>query len=83
MKVFISEIDLGKTITYKEENGKKQYLYTSGGFEFESLKDYKDVLCNLLGSAIAYEVFMSGKLTEKEINAAIEKVRHNKYEFEL
>jgi hypothetical protein len=46
-------------------------------------KEYKELLCNLLSSAIAYEVFTSGELTEKQINTAIDKVRHNKYDFKL
>ena len=79
MNIFIDEIDLHQTITYKEIDGEKQDLHTKGGFEIKSLEDYRTYLCNLLDSAIAYEVFVSGKLTHKEIETAIEKVKRNGY----
>lgn len=60
-----------------------EYQYKKVAELSKDRKEYKEMLCNLLESAIAYEVFMSGKLTEKEINTAIEKVRHNKYDFKL
>lgn len=43
MKVYLDDNDIGKTITYKEENGKIQYLYVHDreGFVFKSLADYK------------------------------------------
>lgn len=42
MKVYIDENDIGKTVTYKEENGKRQYLYIhdNEGFIFKDLSDY-------------------------------------------
>lgn len=42
MKVYIDANDIGKTVTYKEENGKRQYLYIhdNEGFIFKELSDY-------------------------------------------
>lgn len=42
MKVYVDEKDNGTTVTYKEENGKRQYLYVHDkeGFIFKSLADY-------------------------------------------
>ena len=42
MKVYLDANDIGKTITYKEENGVRQYLYVHDkeGFIFKDLSDY-------------------------------------------
>ena len=42
MKVYVDIADSGKTITYKEECGKRQYLYVhdNEGFIFKELADY-------------------------------------------
>ena len=42
MKLYIDTKDIGKTVSYKEENGKKQYLYAHDkeGFEFKDIADY-------------------------------------------
>lgn len=42
MKVYVDANDIGKTVTYKEDNGKKQYLYAHDkeGFIFKDLTDY-------------------------------------------
>lgn len=42
MKVYIDTNDIGKTVTYKEENGKRQHLYVhdNEGFIFKELADY-------------------------------------------
>jgi hypothetical protein len=42
MKVYIDEKDIGTTITYKEENGKKEYIYCHDreGFVFKDISDY-------------------------------------------
>lgn len=42
MKVYVDVADSGKTITYKEEYGKRQYLYVhdNEGFIFKDLADY-------------------------------------------
>lgn len=42
MKVYVDTNDIGKTITYKEENGKRQYLYVhdNEGFIFKDLSDH-------------------------------------------
>ena len=42
MKVYVDANDIGKTVTYKEENGKRQYLYVHDkeGFIFKDLSDY-------------------------------------------
>ena len=42
MKVYIDEKDIGLTVTYKEEFGKKQYLYVhdKDGFVFKSLEEH-------------------------------------------
>lgn len=59
MKVYVDANDMGTTVTYKEENGKKEYIYCHDreGFVFKDLADYtkqvrKEVLgdlCNMLG----------------------------------
>lgn len=43
MKVYVDANDIGKTVTFKEENGKRQYLYVHDkeGFIIKSLEDYK------------------------------------------
>lgn len=42
MKVYIDKKDIGLTVTYKEEFGKKQYLYVhdKDGFVFKSLEEH-------------------------------------------
>lgn len=42
MKVYVDEKDSGTTVTFKEENGKRQYLYVHDkeGFIFKSLTDH-------------------------------------------
>lgn len=42
MKVYVDANDIGKTVTYKEEYGKRQYLYVhdNEGFIFKDLSDY-------------------------------------------
>jgi hypothetical protein len=42
MRVYVDIADSGKTITYKEEYGKRQYLYVhdNEGFIFKDLADY-------------------------------------------
>ena len=42
MKVYIDENDIGKTVTYKDENGKRQYLYIhdNEGFIFKELSEH-------------------------------------------
>lgn len=42
MKVYVDEKDSGTTITFKEENGKRQYLYVHDkeGFIFKSIQDH-------------------------------------------
>ena len=52
MKVYVDANDIGKTITYKKENGVRQYLYVHDkeGFIFKSLSDYtKQVRKEVLG----------------------------------
>lgn len=41
MKIYIDEAEIGSTISYTEENGKKQNLYVHDkeGFVFKSLKE--------------------------------------------
>lgn len=86
MKIYIDDKDIGTTITYKQskENG-IQYLYVHDkeGFIIGDLLKFKrefvSQLCDEISSAIAYEVFVSEKLTHVEIEKAIEKVRNNLY----
>ena len=42
MKVYIDTNDIGKTVSYKEENGKKQYLYAhdNEGFVVKDLAEH-------------------------------------------
>jgi Holliday junction resolvase len=42
MKIYIDENDIAKTVTYKEENGKRQYLYIhdNEGFIFKELSEH-------------------------------------------
>lgn len=42
MKVYVDSNDIGTTVTYKEENGKKEYIYCHDreGFVFKDLSDY-------------------------------------------
>ena len=44
MKIYLDQNDIGKTITYREENGKKQYLYAhdKDGFVFKSLEEVQN-----------------------------------------
>ena len=44
MKIYLNSEDLGKTITYKEENGKKNYLYCKEGFEICENAQYTEQL---------------------------------------
>ena len=88
MKLYLDDSDMAKTVTFEEENGVIQRLYVhddKDGFVFKSLAEHDEnlikELCKKISSAIAYEVFVSGKLTQKQINTAIDKVRHNKYDF--
>ena len=55
MKVYVDANDIGKTVTYKEENGVRQYLYVHDkeGFIFKDLADHtkqvrKEVLSELM-----------------------------------
>lgn len=85
MKIYIDNNEIAKTVTFEFENDKKQKLYVHDdeGFVFKSLEEHdeqtrKDV-CDEISSAIAYEVFVSEKLTHKEVERAIEKVKKNVY----
>lgn len=52
MKVYLNESDIGKTITYKEENGKKQHLYVHDkeGFIIQPITEHdKQVRKNVIG----------------------------------
>ncbi len=52
MKLYIDTKDIGKTVSYKEENSKKQYLYAHDkeGFELKDISDYtKQVRKEVLG----------------------------------
>lgn len=85
MKLYIDDNDIAKTVTFEEENGKRQKLYVHDkeGFVFKSLSEHDEFLikdiCDEISSAIAYEVFVSEKLTQREIEKAIEKVKFNSY----
>lgn len=86
MKLYLDDNDIAKTVTFEEENGVRQRLYVHGdkdGFIFKSLAEHDETLikelCKEISSAIAYEVFVSGKLTHKEVETAIEKVEKNRY----
>ena len=48
MKIYIDPKDIGVTISYKWENGKKQYLYAHDkqGFEISTLEDKTKMVCN-------------------------------------
>lgn len=85
MKIYLDNNEIAKTVTFEYENDKKQKLYVHDdeGFVFKSLEEHdeqtrKDV-CDEISSAIAYEVFVSERLTPKEIERAIEKVKKNIY----
>lgn len=87
MKLYLEDNDIAKTVTFEEENGVRQRLYVHGdkeGFVFKSLAEHDEqvrkAVCDEIASAIAYEVFVSEKLTHKEIERAIEKVKKNMYE---
>lgn len=43
MNIYIKPEEIGTTITYKEDNGRKQYLYVHDreGFVFKSTEDLK------------------------------------------
>ena len=63
MKVYVDENDGGKTITFKEENGKRQYLYVHDkeGFIFKSLADHdkqvrKEVVQEIINKIVYYAV---------------------------
>lgn len=52
-------------------------------FTPKELSEYRDkymnTICNEIESAIAYETFVSGQLTYKEVEIAIKKVKENIY----
>lgn len=84
MKLYIEDKDIGKTVTFADE--KRQGLYVHGdkdGFIFKSLAEHDELLvksiCDEISSAIAYETFVSGELTHKEVEKAIAKVKKNSY----
>jgi hypothetical protein len=84
MKIYIEDKDIVKTVTFTDK--KRQGLYVhddKDGFIFKSLAEHDELLvksiCDEISSAIAYEVFLSGKLTHKEVETAIEKVKKNSY----
>lgn len=85
MNVYLDENDIFKTLTYETENGKKKKLisHDRDGFVIKSLQDYNKLLisaiCDEIGCAIAYEVFVSEKLSHKEVELAIQKVKDNFY----
>ena len=85
MKLYIEDKDIGKTVTFADEKRQGLYVYDDkDGFIFKSLAEHdeqtrKDI-CDEISSAIAYEVFLSGELTHKEVGRAIEKVKKNIYE---
>jgi hypothetical protein len=70
MKVYVNANDMGKTVTYKEENGKRQHLYVhdNEGFIFKSLEDYtkqvrKEVIDEIkkIGSISEYHEYENGE----------------------
>lgn len=58
MKVYVDANDIGKTITYKEENGVRQHLYVHDkeGFIFKDLSDYtkqvRKEVCEEIGNKL-------------------------------
>ena len=44
MKIYLDKNDLGKTITFREEYGKRQYLYVHDkeGFVFKNLEKFQN-----------------------------------------
>ena len=85
MKIYLDNSEIAKTVTFENEDGKRQKLYVhdNEGFVFKSLEEHDELLvksiCDEISSAVAYEVFVSGKLTHKEVEKAIAKVKKNSY----
>lgn len=54
MKIYINENDIGKTVSFKDENGKKEYLYVHDkeGFIFKDLaehdKELVKTICDMI-----------------------------------
>ena len=55
MRIYISEEDICKTVSYEEENGAKQNLYVhdKDGFFFKELKEHDKELLRKIATKIA------------------------------
>lgn len=82
MKVYVDANDIGKTVTYKEEYGKRQYLYVhdNEGFIFKDLADYiKQAQSNIFNKikseyAKRLSAFMGTKMSVSTAIAKLDEV---------
>ena len=82
MKVYVDSNDIGTTVTYKEENGKRQYLYVHDkeGFVFKDLADYtkqvRKEVCDGLALPLIKHFQKDAEFTVEEICKWIEEYKN-------